>query len=605
MSLIASKLREKLLSALESDGENLILETVKAIQSTLDCDVCSLWSINHNNTDLEIGEFVSASLLMQCTSEGYMYPENYQEDYVHPLKGSFDEFVLNTTSKNGKILFQCDVNDEKCEKHLSNVLLKRMELSLIICILIKENEKKDATTFVKMAYKKHPFDIYIIDEEIAIIINKAIVSAISRYQYYQKQQILDELITNYAKNKSTLKDIFHPVIHRIFKNYFDYEGSSVFIWDSFDNRHNLLVTTGLEPYEGEAYYENGEGLSGMAASEKKAKIYDNLEELEKKDDPRYLHKYREKTHYHGTTLLAIPILCPSNPDKALGIIRFTNKKNKFSKKGRDYVLDYFNDVDVDLIKNASHYLAMIVDNYLSEEERKDFISKMSHEFKTPANAIRVTAERALRKYKMNDTRFMRLQFEHYMQSIVDYTDLQLMQVTTNLFMTKHNRKNRPNYDIGNYSIISIIEESINIIRPIARNHGATFNNIRMADGFPNIKLKVCKNAFKMVFYNLLTNSIKYRVPNTDLQVLFSAEDNSEGLIINVSDSGIGVAPKDAIRIFLLGVRSDNARRINAEGYGIGLLVTKLIIEAFGGEIRLSNYKNPTTFEIKLPRTLYV
>ena len=110
---------------------------------------------------------------------------------------------------------------------------------------------------------------------------------------------------------------------------------------------------------------------------------------------------------------------------------------------------------------------------------------------------------------------------------------------------------------------------------------------------------------KMVFYNLLTNSIKYRVPNTDLQVLFSAEDNSEGLIINVSDSGIGVAPKDAIRIFLLGVRSDNARRINAEGYGIGLLVTKLIIEAFGGEIRLSNYKNPTTFEIKLPRTLYV
>ena len=332
MSLIASKLREKLLSALESDGENLILETVKAIQSTLDCDVCSLWSINHNNTDLEIGEFVSASLLMQCTSEGYMYPENYQEDYVHPLKGSFDEFVLNTTSKNGKILFQCDVNDEKCEKHLSNVLLKRMELSLIICILIKENEKKDATTFVKMAYKKHPFDIYIIDEEIAIIINKAIVSAISRYQYYQKQQILDELITNYAKNKSTLKDIFHPVIHRIFKNYFDYEGSSVFIWDSFDNRHNLLVTTGLEPYEGEAYYENGEGLSGMAASEKKLRYMIIWRNWKKRMIPDICTNIEKKHIIMGLLCLQFPYYAHQIQIKLWALFALPTKRTNLVKK---------------------------------------------------------------------------------------------------------------------------------------------------------------------------------------------------------------------------------------------------------------------------------
>ena len=87
MSAIAVKLRDKLLSALESNGENLIGETVRAIQSTLDCDMCTLWTINHNNTDSEIGKFASASLLMQCLSKGSLYSKCNREYYVHPLKG--------------------------------------------------------------------------------------------------------------------------------------------------------------------------------------------------------------------------------------------------------------------------------------------------------------------------------------------------------------------------------------------------------------------------------------------------------------------------------------------------------------------------------------
>ena len=602
MSAIAVKLRDKLLSALESNGENLIGETVRAIQSTLDCDMCTLWTINHNNTDSEIGKFASASLLMQCLSKGSLYSKSNREYYVHPLKGSFFEYVLKKTSENGNKIFQCDLNNERCEKHLFNDSLKRMGGSFLVCFPIKEDEKKETYAFIKIAYKKQPSDTTIFDEEIANTINKAIVSAISHYHIYQKQQLLDELIKNFNKNKLTLKDVFFPVIHRIIRHYFDYEGASVFIWNSFSNRYDLLVTEGMERFEVN-YYKNGEGWLDMIVSQKTNKIYDNWEELAK-NVSQYLPKYKENVIPHGITLLTIPILSPSNPDKVLGIVLFVNKINKFSKRTNDYVLDFFNDKDVDLIENAFHYLAMIVENHLSAEDRQDFITKMSHDFKTPTNAIRITAERALRKFKANDSRFMQSQFEHYMQSIIDYTGMQIMQLTTNMFITKPKRNYRSGFNIGNYSIVSIIKESIDSIKSFARECNFLFNKIRIADDFPDIALMVDKNAFKTVFYNLLTNAIKYRVPDGDFQVLFSAKENLDYLIINVSDIGIGVALNDAERIFLLGIRGENARRTNAEGYGIGLYVIKQILEAFGGEIRLSNNQNPTTFEIKLPHTLY-
>lgn len=597
-----NRLRTNLLNALESEGNELISKTANAILDTLECDMCTLWAINHNtNTDsLIIGNYDSASLIIRCLKENCTYPNHNSEDFVHELPNSFIEYVINVVKENGKSFFSCDINDNDCKKHLSYNTLKKMRLTYIICIPIWDNY--DINAFVKLAFIEKPSYNEPEIEVMTEIIGKVFASALSRYQIFQKQQIVEDLITNYSKNKSTLKDVFYPVINRIFKKYFKYEGASVFIWDSFDNRYNLLCTTGLEQYEGVAYYENGEGLTSIPASEKNAKIYDDLEYLEKSRYPRYMHKYKEKTEHPGKTLLVVPILRPSNPDNVLGIIRFTNKINKQSVEEGASVIDHFNYSDIELIKNAFHYLALNVENYLAEEERKDFISKMSHEFKTPANAIRVTADRVLRKYKSNNSMFMQKQFEHYIESIIDYSTLQIMQVTTNLFLNKSGKNSKSKFSIGNYPILDIIKESIDIIRPIARESEVHFEKILISTDFPNVTLKVDKEAFKMVFYNLLTNAIKYH--SDEFSVEFHAKETPEGLSIYVSDKGIGIAKGDTNKIFLLGVRSEMARRINSDGYGIGLYVVKLIINTFGGDIRVSNNQNPTTFEIKLPRKLY-
>lgn len=598
------KLREKLLNASIHNGDKLIEETIKAIHSTLECDMCTLWSINHNNTisKREASSFDSASLIIRCLKDGVKYTTYQREDYAHPLSGSFIKKVLKFTITENASYRDCLIDDDMIKCHKSIKTLKDMGLIYLISIPIWRNERKNTLAFVKLAYKNNPAIDSSVISEIADDINKAVASALSRYQLYQQQQILSDLINNYKREKNTLKDIFHPVIHTIFRKYFDYEGASVFIWDSFENRFNLLSTTGLLPYEGEACYDIGEGLTGKAAEDKEEKIYDDIVFLEEQKIPPHIHKYREKTQKPGETMLVVPILRTSKSEEVLGIIRFTNKINKQSIRGKEHQLDYFNDNDIELIRNAFHYLALNINNYLAEEERKGFISKMSHEFKAPASAIRTTAERALRKFKMNDEIFMQTKFEHYMESVIDYSGLQIMQATSNLFLTKLTRNKNYAFNIGNYLIKEIIKDSINVVRPIARDHDVSFDNIHIADGFPNITLKIDRDAFIMVFYNLLTNAIKYQSSNFD--VLFSAEDAPEGLIIFVSDWGIGISDTDTSKLFHLGVRSENAKKISAEGYGIGLHVVKLIIKAFGGEIRVSHRRYPTTFEIKLPRNLY-
>lgn len=594
------KLRAALLDALESESNDLITKTIKAIQSVLECDMCTLWSINYNNTDKDLGEFVSASLLERYMRKGMVYPTHNKEDYVHTLKGSFIDFVLKETEKEHIHYYKCCLDDDDCQKHLSYKSLQEIGLKYLICIPIN---KERPIAFVKLAYKKEPpIDL---NEDIITVVNEAVVSVLSRHLINKKQQILNELIINYRQmNTSNLNNLFQPIIDNIFKKYFYYEGSSVFIWDSFDNRYYLLVTTGLKgsPKLNKVFYLKGEGITGSTATEKKEKIYNDLKYLEKINDPKYLHKYKEDTKHEGETLLAVPIVRPSNPDDVFGIIRFTNKVNRQSLTDGYPIIDYFNDTDVELIENASHYLALNIENYLAEEERRDFISKMSHEFKTPANAIRVTAHRIIKRFLQNDEHFMRFHFGNHIQDIIDCSQLQIMQVTTNLFLSKSNR----NFHLRTkkYRIKEIIIDSIRIIRPIARDNNVQFDNIQIDDDFPNIILKVNKNAFRIVFYNILSNAIKYVGSHSDFKVIFSAYDSPNGLIISISDYGIGIDKNDVEKIFFLGVRSNKARRINAEGYGIGLHVVKTILKRYGGEIRVSHLSNPTTFEIKLPKELY-
>jgi signal transduction histidine kinase len=598
------KLNKRLLEASVLEEELLFTGMIDAVLETTNCRMCSLWSINTNNTNGE--EFQSASLLVRKLEEGVKYPTDHAEDFVHKLGDCFIDGVLTTTGQTGKPYYACSI--EECGKHKSYESLKQMGLHYFVSIPVPDGKGR-IIALLKLSFaQKIAIDQL---ELFAETIRDSFASCFSRIMLYKKQQLIHNLIENYKwKGRKKITDIFYPIIHRIFKQYFDYEGASVFLWNTYDNRYNLLTTTGIQddPDKKDVFYEEGEGLTGKVAikgKEKKAKIYDDLIELEKRKDPEYMHKWREVTENEGKTMLVVPILRPSNPDIVLGILRFTNKINEQSKNGIRRV-DYFNDADVELIDHASHYLALNIDYFFGEEERSDFISKMSHESKTPANAIRVSANRVIRK--MGDPYFIRGEFNHYMQSIYDYAELQIMQASTNLYISRFHRnssKAERYRKVKRLSIIDVLNSSINIIRPYARDReGILFENITIQKNFPRWYLYIDATAFKTIFYNLLTNAIKYVSDDRPFRVDISGMASEDSLIINIADYGFGVEEKEKENIFLLGVRSEEAKKTSNEGYGIGLHVVRQILDDFGGKIRVAQNRNPTVFEIRLPKRLF-
>ncbi len=104
---------------------------------------------------------------------------------------------------------------------------------------------------------------------------------------------------------------------------------------------------------------------------------------------------------------------------------------------------------------------------------------------------------------------------------------------------------------------------------------------------------------RVVFQNLIENAIKYS--NTGDRVFVSAAAKENGVEISVRDTGIGIAPEDAPKIFGKSFRADNAKAQDSVGSGLGLYTTKRIVEKEGGSIRFESAPGAgTTFFVTLP-----
>lgn len=105
---------------------------------------------------------------------------------------------------------------------------------------------------------------------------------------------------------------------------------------------------------------------------------------------------------------------------------------------------------------------------------------------------------------------------------------------------------------------------------------------------------------RVVIQNLLSNALRYTP--AEGSVTLSMRRMSSGLVVDVSDTGCGIPPEEKGKIFTKLYRASNAKLIEANGNGIGLYMSKELIEAMGGTIDFtSELDKGTTFTIVLPQ----
>ena len=221
--------------------------------------------------------------------------------------------------------------------------------------------------------------------------------------------------------------------------------------------------------------------------------------------------------------------------------------------------------------------------------KTDFLSRMSHELRTPLNAILGFTEllqvnpEGQREKRLDS---IRVAGEHLLVLINEVLDLMGIE-------EGHLVLDKVNVDLG-----PIVDECIVLV-----STRANASDITLRTAITQSPLQVSGDALriKQILLNLLSNSVKYNQPQGSVSLLARTLD-TQWIEIVISDTGIGIAPEDTNKVFQPFTRF-GSRQINVEGTGVGLAISRQLVELMGGDIKFSSELGVgTTFTIRLPRT---
>ncbi len=151
-------------------------------------------------------------------------------------------------------------------------------------------------------------------------------------------------------------------------------------------------------------------------------------------------------------------------------------------------------------------------------------------------------------------------------------------------------------DISSIDLRDVINELRETMGPLAREKGITLEGI-LPDQLPPIEADRAK--LRRILLNLLSNAMKFTPKGGRVEV--KAEPVNGVIRISVSDTGVGIAPEDVARLFDKYEQTRNRATRGEKGTGLGLYITRQLVELHGGEITVdSEIGRGSTFSFTLP-----
>lgn len=232
----------------------------------------------------------------------------------------------------------------------------------------------------------------------------------------------------------------------------------------------------------------------------------------------------------------------------------------------------------------------------ANQAKSEFLSSMSHEIRTPLNAIVGLAS------QINENKDCPFSMKEDLNDILVSSNT-LLEIVGNIIDI--NKIETSKLVIVNvpYSLRTEINTIIKINKLKLENKDITLN-INIEDSVPD-NLIGDKNHLKQILNNLLTNAIKYTNQGSiSIDISSTNDNNIANLTIKVSDTGIGIRKENLEKLFTKFERLDTEINSNIEGTGLGLVITKKLVELMNGTIEVSSkYNVGSTFLVKLPQKM--
>ena len=224
------------------------------------------------------------------------------------------------------------------------------------------------------------------------------------------------------------------------------------------------------------------------------------------------------------------------------------------------------------------------------ETQRRFTADASHEFRSPLSRLRAEIEVTLRRPR--DA----AEYQETLGSCLEEVE-RLSQLTEELLTLAHlDADERPGRETPAVPLLPIVEDAVRRLTPKA-SRCAVNVQLELLGASPTVNARA--TAVGLALTNILDNAVKFSPAGSAVRVGVATE-GSEALIL-VSDDGPGVAPEELPRLFDRFHRGIAARDRDAPGFGLGLAISRAVIERQGGRICVnSSGGGGARFSIRLP-----
>ena len=223
-------------------------------------------------------------------------------------------------------------------------------------------------------------------------------------------------------------------------------------------------------------------------------------------------------------------------------------------------------------------------------DKNDFISTVSHELRTPLTSIRGFSQTMLASWdKLDDAskkKFIK---------IIEEQSNRLINLVENMLSVTKLQSTKGEFFYKEVDIKPVIETVFSIIKNQYTNHSY---EIKISDNPPRIL--VDKDKFHQIMTNLIENAAKYSDENTPIIVETGQCNSCDCVPIRVINTGTEIKEEDYEKIFTKFSRIDNPLTRKVQGSGLGLFITKNLVEKMDGKISVHSKDKKTIFEVLLP-----
>lgn len=285
----------------------------------------------------------------------------------------------------------------------------------------------------------------------------------------------------------------------------------------------------------------------------------------------------------GSWQLVAPI---RREKEAVGLIGLTRTDSAFPEDASSF-LARLADHAASAIGNARLYDQVIAAN----EAKSHFVSIVTHELRIPMTSIKGYTD-ILNTGAVGEINEQQKQFLQIIRNNVD----RMAALISDLSDISRIESGRFSMELATVALLECIEETMQALRPQLESRSQSFT-LQDVEDLPNVQTDRAR--LIQILTNLISNANKYTQDGG--QIIIAAQVEDGFVRIDIIDNGIGMSEADQAKLFEQFFRTENNAVRNQHGWGLGLHVTKRMVEELGGEMHVrSKLGAGSTFSFTAP-----